>query len=665
MALTPKLLQQGAGGGGPKNYIDDVFSTYLYTGNGSTQTITNNIDLSTKGGLVWTKSRSNAQNNYLADTVASQYLISNTTSGSQGSAFQGSNDITSATTTGYTLGPSSSTVVNSSGQTQVSWTFREQPKFFDIVTWTGSSDAATSIGKGIVPHNLGSAPGCVIIKNTTSGSTNWIVYHRSLSGGYRILLNTADAQTNAGSVSYFSKYTDGVGWAQTDPDANNIYVGYNYQTNEIGSTMVAYLFAHNAGGFGLTGNDNVISCGSFTTDGSGNATVSLGYEPQWLLIKSVTFGGWWITDIVRGMSIATGDNVKALFASSSQAEANANQARPNATGFTVGPSGNLATSDTFIYMAIRRPMKPPTVGTSVYNAIVRNGTGAIASVTGVGFPPDLAITKNRTAGYDVAWVDKVRGRLPILTSSQAATEVTDTTTAVTSFDADGFTLGDNNVGTLGGGHNFSASHSFVNWFFKRAGGFFDIVHYTGNYAGNPQISHSLGVAPELIIAKVRSTSGAWYINSPLLGTTFQLAFNGSSKSAGSTYTLTSTYFQNPDINYPTGEKFIAYLFASCPGVSKIGSYTGTATTNQINCGFTGGARFVVIKRTDSSGDWHVWDTVRGIISGNDPYVFFNAADVEVTNTDYIDSYSPGFELSSTAPAALNANGGTYFFLAIA
>jgi hypothetical protein len=100
-------------------------------------------------------------------------------------------------------------------------------------------------------------------------------------------------------------------------------------------------------------------------------------------------------------------------------------------------------------------------------------------------------------------------------------------------------------------------------------------------------------------------------------------------------------------------------------VSKVGSYTGTGTTLQINCGFTNGARFVLIKRTDSTGDWYVWDTARGIIAGNDPYFLLNTADAEVTNTDYVDAYSAGFELSSTAPAALNANGGTYIFLAIA
>ena len=129
---------------------------------------------------------------------------------------------------------------------------------------------------------------------------------------------------------------------------------------------------------------------------------------------------------------------------------------------------------------------------------------------------------------------------------------------------------------------------------------------------------------------------------------------------------TSTSFQvNATSTNANGSNFVAYLFATCAGVSKCGLYTGTGTTLQIDCGFTSGARFVMIKRADSTGDWYVWDSARGIIAGNDPYILLNSVAAEVTNTDYIDPYSPGFELSSTAPTALNASGGTYIFLAIA
>jgi hypothetical protein len=85
----------------------------------------------------------------------------------------------------------------------------------------------------------------------------------------------------------------------------------------------------------------------------------------------------------------------------------------------------------------------------------------------------------------------------------------------------------------------------------------------------------------------------------------------------------------------------------------------------VNCGFTGGVRFVLIKRTDSGGDWFLYDSARGISSSNDPYLILNTSDSEDTSTNYVDTTSVGFQVTAAAPAGLNANGGTYIFLAIA
>jgi hypothetical protein len=97
----------------------------------------------------------------------------------------------------------------------------------------------------------------------------------------------------------------------------------------------------------------------------------------------------------------------------------------------------------------------------------------------------------------------------------------------------------------------------------------------------------------------------------------------------------------------------------------VGSYTGTGSDLNVDCGFSAGVRFVFIKRTDSTGDWYLYDSERGIVAGNDPYVRLNKTNAEVTNTDYIDPLSSGFTVTSSAPADLNASSGTYIFLAIA
>jgi hypothetical protein len=136
---------------------------------------------------------------------------------------------------------------------------------------------------------------------------------------------------------------------------------------------------------------------------------------------------------------------------------------------------------------------------------------------------------------------------------------------------------------------------------------------------------------------------------------------------GGTATATQFYV-NGDIGGATnnsGSNYVAYLFATVSGVSKVGTYTGTGALQTVVCGFTTGARFVLIKRTDVTGNWYVYDSARGITSGNDPYMLVNTASAEVNGTNYVDSTAAGFQVTAAAPADLNAVGGTYIFLAIA
>ena len=119
-----------------------------------------------------------------------------------------------------------------------------------------------------------------------------------------------------------------------------------------------------------------------------------------------------------------------------------------------------------------------------------------------------------------------------------------------------------------------------------------------------------------------------------------------------------------ETNY-SGTYYVAYLFATCAGVSKVGSYTGNGTTQTINCGFTGGARFVLIKRTDSTGDWYVYDTARGMTTLTDPYLLMNDTAAESATLGSVTTVSTGFALNSTILAAINVSSATYIFLAIA
>jgi hypothetical protein len=650
------LLGEGAGGG-PPSFIEDVFSTWLYTGTNSQQTITNGIDLSTKGGLVWVKSRSDSTNHKLLDSAqagtATNWDYSLTSNSTAASTYYAQVPIL-AQATGFRINSPDSAFINESGYTYASWTFRKQPKFFDVVTYTGNGSSRT------IAHSLNSVPGCIIVKRTdTTGA--WQVYHRA---------NTANPETDYLVLNSTAATADSdTRWNDTLPTSTVFSLGTDATVNASGGTYVAYLFAHDAGGFGLTGLDNVISCGSYTGNGSATGPViTLGYEPQWVMVKEATVGGagrdWLMFDSMRGMTASPGIDFP-LRANTSQAEDNGygEALEPTATGFKINvASGSInSNGNTFIYIAIRRgPMKVPTSGTSVFApALGVSSSSAPFMTVETSFTVDghFMLSKSNENKYEAS---RLQGTGKILITNSTAAEA-----------SNDYPAWDRQTG-VGSNVGNSGFNNYITYNFRRAPGFFDVVCYTGTGVART-VAHNLAAVPELMIIKNRTTGiRYWAVYSGNLGVSFAIALNDTAAAFSGTSSWngtapTSSVFTvntHTSVN-ESGGNYVAYLFATCAGVSKVGSYTGTGTTLQINCGFTGGARFVLIKRTDSTGDWYVWDTARGIIAGNDPYLLLNSSAAEVTSTDYVDTYSAGFEISSTAPAAINASGGTFIFLAIA
>jgi hypothetical protein len=320
-------------------------------------------------------------------------------------------------------------------------------------------------------------------------------------------------------------------------------------------------------------------------------------------------------------------------------------------------------------------MKVPTTGTSVFAPIARTGTGATATVTGVGFAPDLVMTKRRDVSpLDSTYVyDKLRGIYRSIYTDSTAEEF-NRTNGVQSFDMSGVSLGTDAGSNASGG-------TYVNWFFRRAPGFFDEVCYTGDAGFLVNYAHNLTVRPELVISKRRNSTNNWAV-AVRIGNNSWRTSNATGgfvlNSTASTVQVlgydaffTPTHFGPGFIgggwesSNTLGATYVAYLFASCPGVSKVGSYTGNGSNQTINCGFAAGARFILIKRTDSTGDWYVWDTARGIVTGNDPHLSLNTTSTEVTSNDSIDPESSGFIVNQLAATDINVNAATYIFLAIA
>jgi hypothetical protein len=207
MSNTKTVMSQAANTQGLPLDITDVFSTYLYTGTGAALTINNGIDLAGEGGLVWLKNRNTASNHSLHDTerTPSYQLVSNSTAAEDTSY----GDLTSFNSDGFSLGTGGggNNIANTSAI--ASWTFRKAPKFFDVVTYTGTGSAQN------ISHNLGSVPGMIVVKKTNS-TGDWLVYHRQAHIGQtyqplpeRKYLNLNDT----GSVSHGS----GLMWGDTAP----------------------------------------------------------------------------------------------------------------------------------------------------------------------------------------------------------------------------------------------------------------------------------------------------------------------------------------------------------------------------------------------------------------------------------------------------------------
>ena len=636
-----------AGGGGTD--VDEVFSTYLYTGTNNSNTITNGIDLDGEGGLVWIKNRTDSYGHYLFDSSSSWVKTGSTNgNGSYGGATGVFDGVSS---TGFTV-KSDFTGVNLLNKNYVSWTFRKAPKFFDVVTYSGNGTAGRTVS-----HNLGSVPGMIIVKRTNSGA-DWTVYHRGVA---------SDAETDAVFLNTKSAAGDHPSyWNDTAPTDTVFSVGNGSEVNSGSGTYVAYLFAHNDGDgeFGPDSDQDIIKCGNYAGNSSSNGPeIDLGFEPQFVLLRNTGWsnGQFIMYDSMRGIVNGTGGD-QLLYPAQTYAESADTQIRVTSTGFKL-ESDNYDVNNNFnyIYMAIRRgSLFPPEAATEVF---APNFYGTSGYVGYLGAPADMHMLGYRSGNSQNAITSSrmIQGNKALVTTSRAA----EITTNSSWDNMSGVTTASSTITTL------------ISWTWKRAPSFFDVVAYTGDGTTARAIPHNLGVAPEMMIHKRRNATNDWYvpdfINSKLLLLNYDAAAydtsllanyygsgNGSSGGAGSVVTPNASTFTvtpNPNVN-GSGDTYIAYLFATLAGVSKVGSVTHSGTTN-VDCGFSAGSRFVMLKRTDATGDWYVWDSVRGIIAGNDPYLLLNSTAAEVTNTDYIDPLTSGFTISD------NFTDGDYIFYAIA
>jgi hypothetical protein len=331
-----------------------------------------------------------------------------------------------------------------------------------------------------------------------------------------------------------------------------------------------------------------------------------------------------------------------------------------------------------------------------FNTKLYTGTGATRSITGIGFQPDWIWTKGRSGTYDTEshkLYDAVRGTTKELRSDVTNAESTNSG-GVTSFDSDGYGLG------AGGGVN-GASTEYVSWNWLAGGtpssntdgsitssvsanttAGFSIVSYTGNGTSGATVGHGLGSTPKMIIARKRNGAENWLVYHEEIGNSDRLLLNTTAAATTDniwTSSPTSSVFSIHSVDgiNGSGNTYIAYCFAEKKGYSNFGFYKGNGNANGpfVYTGFK--PAFVMIKQTNTTGNWAISDNQRKQDSGNQdggngnfvPHML--AANLNNDEAHFgggsgnkQDFLSNGFKIRDTGGYA-NTSGGSYIYMAFA
>ena len=337
----------------------------------------------------------------------------------------------------------------------------------------------------------------------------------------------------------------------------------------------------------------------------------------------------------------------------------------------------------FLALCTQNLPDPTVIPSEHFSTVLWTGNGTSQSITGVGFQPDWSILKKRNSAGQHMVFDVLRGVYEEINTNTTEGDTTRTNT-LTSFDSDGFSVGDH-------GDVNSSSDTFVGWNWKANGAGvsntdgsitstvsvntsagFSIVSYTGTATDNQTFGHGLSQAPEMVIVKNRTEGGSvqagWQIYHKDTANNYYLQFTTAAKAAGaeawnSTTPTSSVVHIGNSTHTNQVDDYIAYCFHSVDGFSKVGSYTGNGSTSDGTFVYTGfRPAFVLIKCSSNADDWHgPYDSERGENPSN-PLVYANLSSAENAGTNHIDQLSNGFKLRSDN---INQSGRTFIYIAFA
>lgn len=651
------------------------FGVTTYSGTGAS------IDINTLGfqpDLIWTKSRSTTYSHMIVDSSrgGNVNLRINTTDTEESLA----NISFDAQGYNLTWSGANQNSFQASGQTYVSYSWKvnggstssntdgsitstvqaNQGNGISIVTWTGNSSNAT------IGHGLSSAPEMIIAKSRTVAQ-NWAVYHKDAGATYWL-------QTNGNT----GKLDEAI-WQDTAPTSSVFSVNGNTVINS--GNSIAYCF-HSIDGFSKFG----------TYEGNGSIEgpiVETGFEPAFLMVKDADTGStnWRIVDNKRSTA---NPRRKAIFPNLTNAEQDGSQHDVDffSNGFQIknSTSGWNNNNSTHIYMAFAADpdTTSPTLADS-FNTKVWTGNYSTNSITGYGFKPDLVWIKNRDQADKHVLFDSIRGATKYISPSTADGETTDANT-LTSFDNDGFTLGNSglvNASTISnvgwawkaGGEvpsiNTDGTITSITSVNQNAG--FSIVRYPGSGANNT-VGHGLSSTPEMIIIKtgdggagqnwVVGHTGLDYTNNETItldGGAYSASWNYFNATAPTSSVFSLGTGSNTGNTNSTGRNYMAYCFHSVSGFSKIGSYSGgsTGSGNVITTGFQ--PDWIIIHIKGATDDWPIIDSVRGD-GASSRRLIADLNDAERAATSIWFPTSTGFYFSGTG-TSYNASGQDYIYAA--
>ena len=680
MSLVTKTLNPAGSSVKGAKYLEDYFSTVVYEGTGSAKTVKTGVDLSgdNRGAIIITEIGSSA---VYATVFSTEYGINALHRMNSDGPNEEKNSVTSFDSDGFSIG--SSTQVNRAGRFYIATTFKCVENFFDIVSYDGDSGEPRSI-----KHNLKTAPAMIWTFPQYTGSTKY-VYTRMTGAGDVMQLNSSgtefdnpDTYINGGE----NYYTLG-----DDSDINN--PNYSYK---------AFLFAdHSYGGgdFGENSDENVTGTVNGLY-GSSNSTVQqFQFEPEYILCKTrAGYTGNWaiITHNGYGGSSHSGSNSPSYIEYDSSGTASATSCTAISDGFhktTTGSDQNRTSPGVTVYFGIKRAkQKPIETASEGFQATTYTANNADGRVVGLGFDqthPDVVWVRPRVSvdsyGFKVASKHSCGNGYFFHTNGNSHSVAINSDALMPSkSNGQNFSplcgINGNDYGMTVGNdasYRFNYSNSaMIAYAWKRSPYFFDSTKHYGTGVVK-KVPHYLKTAPEMFMFKSEHSSGDWAVyhkdlNSGVNPEQYYLRLHTNSAEILSSTHWNDTPPSSDSITVGTdydtnGDNYFydMFLYATQAGISKVGSYTGTGNDLTVDCGFNSGTQFLLIKRVDSTGDWYVFDSKRGLTTGNVPYIKVNGSTAEVTNTDYIDPDDSGFIVTSSATADLNASGGRYIFYAIA